>query len=69
MKRIHVNPAALAINGRRGNRQLPPVMIVHEDGTNERVHGVQILGPAEVVYEGDGSVRIHTDSEIVKVGP
>lgn len=75
MIKIHVAPSRLAQNAKRGNRQLP-VVIVNRDGENEHCHGVKLVDPlsgwvmAEVVYDGTDSVYLRVDHLLVeKVGP
>lgn len=50
--RIFVSPPTIQNNEETGRRD--PTVVIHKDGQQKVVHGVEILGPSKVVYDPDG---------------
>jgi hypothetical protein len=67
---IHVNQHAIRANKKHGTNE--PVITIKQGKKNTYCHRVEILGPSEVVYSGNGNpllrcgarVAIRTTSEI-----
>jgi hypothetical protein len=72
LKRIHVNQHVIRANQRTGARDAP--LSVKTYRTNVRCHGVEVLGPVEVLYRPDepltcgARVWIETRSEVRPLG-
>ncbi len=59
---IHVNQHAIRANKTQGTNE--PVITIKQGTTNTYCHRVEILGPSEVVYAGNGKPLLRCGARV-----